>query len=309
MSDQLIITEAPELNGVEKSKADQIKETFEPMVAMLKEFEDTYNGVIEDSKKGIDNEITQRAKRLRLDIAKVRIETEKLRKEQKEEYLRAGKAIDGVGNILKWAVSEKENQLKEIETYFERLEAERLIELQKTRAQQLHPYLEHAFEMELSGMPEDVWNAYFAAKKKEHEDKIAAEKEAAERAKAEAERLKKEAAERAEREAKLKAEREQYEAKLKSEREERERAEAELKAKQAAEKAEAERIEAERIAAEKKKAEAGDLEKLYILLNDLKKIELPDVDSAVAKDVCAVAIASVSATCQEIKDTIILIEQ
>jgi hypothetical protein len=181
--------DAPELNAIEKSKAEQIKSTFEPMAEMLSQFEEAYNNVVTEAKKEITKEVTAKAKRLRLDIGKVRIETEKVRKEQKEEYLRAGKAIDGVSNILKWAVSDKENKLKEIENYFEIQEQKRLEELQAMRVEELSKYVEDAHERDLSSMDCDVWEAYFQSKKREYEDRIAAEK------KAEEERIAKEKAE------------------------------------------------------------------------------------------------------------------
>ena len=99
----LIILDSAELQTIEKSKATQIKATFEPMAEMLLEFETAFDSVLADSEIEITEEITDRAKRLRIDIGKVRIKTEAVRKEQKDEYLRAGKAIDGVSNILKWA--------------------------------------------------------------------------------------------------------------------------------------------------------------------------------------------------------------
>jgi len=184
MKNEIVKIDAPELQGIEKSKAQQIRKTFEPMVEMLEGFEDAFNKII--SEKKITKEVTTRAKRLRIDISKVRIETEKTRKAQKEEYLRAGKAIDGVSNILKWAVIDKENKLKEIERYFEIQEQKRLEALQKERAEKLSPYVEDAHERDLSKMDEDVWNAYFTAKKKAYEDEQEAIK------KAEQERIKKE---------------------------------------------------------------------------------------------------------------------
>lgn len=176
----LVKLETPELNVIEESKALKIKATFEPMVKMLEEFENQYNSIVKDSEKEITKELTEKAKRLRLDVGKVRIKTDELRKTEKEEYLRAGKAIDGVSNILKWAVSEKENKLKEIEDYFEIQEQERLEKLQQDRAEKLLKYVENAFELSLSSMEEDVFNAYFQTKKKEHEDRIVAEKKAEE---------------------------------------------------------------------------------------------------------------------------------
>ena len=176
----LVKLDAPELQVIEKSKAEAIRATFEPMVAMLQEFEDAYNSVITASKKEITEELTNAARRLRLDIGKVRIEAEKLRKEQKEEYLRAGKAIDAVNNILKWVVTDKENRLKEIEDYFEIQEQLRLEKLQNDRAEKLSKYVEDAGERNLASMDEDVWKAYFSTKKQEYEDRIAAEKKAEE---------------------------------------------------------------------------------------------------------------------------------
>lgn len=244
----LVKFDAPELQTIERSKAEQIKATFEPMAEMLAEFEEAFNTIIIESQEGITKEVTKKARRLRIDIARVRIETEKIRKEQKEEYLRAGKAIDGVSNILKWAVSDKENKLKEIENYFEIQEKKRKDELQKRRVEQLSPYVDDATERILSEMDEDVWEAFLAQKKKDYEDRIEAEKKAEqeriekekrdaeerERMRKENERLKKEAREReklakieANKRAKEEAQRKAKEEKERKEREERERKERE----------------------------------------------------------------------------------
>jgi len=282
MTNEIVKLEAPELQGLEKSKAEQIKATFEPMAKMLSEFEDAYNVVVSEAEKEITFDVTAKAKRLRIDIGKVRIETEKARKEQKEEYLRAGKAIDGVSNILKWAVTDKENKLKEIENYFEIQEQKRLEALQLERAEKLAPYVEDAHERDLAKFADDEFEALLAMKKKEHEDKIAAEKKAEEeriakekaeaeerkRIAAENEKLKKEAEER-ERLAKIEAEKrekaeqerkakEEAERKIREEKERKERAEyeakikAEREAKEKALKLEREKAEAERKAIEEK---------------------------------------------------------
>jgi hypothetical protein len=175
---ELVKFDAPELSVIEKSKAEQIKATFEPMAKMLSEFEEKFNEIIKNSEKEVTKEITIKAKRLRIDIGKVRIETDKIRKDQKDEYLRAGKAIDGVANILKWAVTDKENKLKEIEDYFEIQEKKRLELLQIERVEKLQKYVEDAHERDLSSMDTDVFDIYLAGKKKEFEDKIEAKKKA-----------------------------------------------------------------------------------------------------------------------------------
>ena len=167
--------DTPELAALPPSKAEQVRAVFLPMADMLQGFEDEYNSVMAEAAEEVTPEVSKRARRLRLDIAKVRIDAEKARVAIKAEYLLATKAIDGTNNILKWAVSEKEQALEAIEKHAERMEAERMERLQAERAEALAPYVEDAADRNLSGMDEDVWTAYLAAKKKEHEDRLAAE--------------------------------------------------------------------------------------------------------------------------------------
>lgn len=309
MKNELIKIDTPELNGLEKSKAQKIKETFEPMAVMISEFETSFNEILNESNQEITKEVTQKAKRLRIDIGRVRIETGKLKDKQKEYIKLEDKAIMGVHNLLVWAVKEKEDKLKEIENFFEIQEQKRLEELQKERVEKISPYLEDAHERQLSSMEDDVWNAYFQSKKKEHEDRIEAEKKAEleriEREKAEAEererirkeneklrkeaeererlakieaekrakeekaRQEKEEAERQAREAKERKEREEYEAKLKAEREAKEKLEREAKQREEEQKA---KEEAERQAKEEE-LKKGDSDKVKDLVKDLESLK------------------------------------
>lgn len=252
-----------ELSAVEPSKADMIRVTFTAMADTLKGFEGQYNALKAEAATEITPDVTTRARRLRLDISKVRIETEKARKQQKEEYLIAGRAVDGVANVLKFGVSKIEAELKDIEEHFERIEAARLNALQSDRAAALAPYADPTGR-DLSGMPDDVWEAYLSTKRKDHEDRIEAERiaeearieaerraeeeriakekaaaEERERLRAENERLQKEAQER-ERLAKVEAEKRD-----KAEAAERQKREAEDKARREKEEAEREAREAE----------------------------------------------------------------
>lgn len=314
MENKIVKFDTPEIRAIEKSKAEQIKATFEPMAEMLLEFEEAYNDTISKSKKEITKDLTIRAKWLRLDIAKVRVQTEKIRKEQKEEYLRAGKAIDGVSNILKWAISDKESKLKEIENHFEIQEQKRIQALQSEREEKLSIYVEDAHERKLYEMDEDVWNAYIQTKKKEYEDRIGAEKkaeevriakikevenerkrikkeneilkeEASERkrlaelvaikmAKEEAERNAKEAAERKLREEKEKIQQEAHQAQLRYEREEKERIEREERSKR-------EKLETELNDRKEKERRAQEDEKAII------QLELNKGDAEKIKDLVA----------------------
>ncbi|KKK63177.1 hypothetical protein LCGC14_2996900, partial [marine sediment metagenome] len=148
-SKALVKFDAPELSVIESSKAEQIKAVFVPMAEMLAEFEERFEDVLAEAQEEITKDVCSDAKVLRIAISKVRIAAEKARKEQKEEYLRAGKAIDGVSNILKWAVTDKENKLKEIEDHFELQETRRLEKLQVERVGKLLKYVEDAEDRNL----------------------------------------------------------------------------------------------------------------------------------------------------------------
>jgi len=194
MKTEILKLDSTELNSLEKSKAEQIKATFEPMAQMLESFEDSFKEIIKESESGITKEITSKAKRLRIDIGKVRVETGKLKDKQKEYIKLEDKAIMGVHNILVWAVKEKEDRLKEIENYFEEQERLRLENLQKIRSERLSQYVEDAYMRDLSKFEDDEFEALYEMKKREFEDRIKAEKEAErirleEQEKAEAERL------------------------------------------------------------------------------------------------------------------------
>jgi hypothetical protein len=249
-----------------ENKASQLESTFLPMLDMLKPMEDDFNAIIADAEKCIDEDVTARAKRLRLDIGKVRIETEKKRKAEKNESLRLGKAIDGIANIVKYAVTSKEEKLKEIETHLERIEAERLKKIGDERIDLVSVYIDTELisGSKLAEMDQDVFDAYLSAKKTAFENAIAEEKariEAEEKAKAEreaeekrireeneklkAQALKAEAERKAKEEADTKA-RKEAEAKEKAIQEEKEKAER---------KAESEKLEKEKAVREAKEAE------------------------------------------------------
>lgn len=312
MTTELVKFDTPELQvieKIEKSKAEQIKATFEPMAEMLAKFEERYNKLMAIPLEEITVDLTKEYKRLRLDIGRVRIDTGKAKDKAKEYLKLEDKAIMGIHNILVWAVKEKEDNLKERENYFEIQEQKRLKALQFERAEKLAPYVEDAYERDLVKFADDEFEALLAMKKKEQEDRIAAEKKAEEeriakekaeaeererirkeneqlrkeaeererqakieaekRAKEERERQAKAEAERKEREEKERKEREAYEAKLRAEREEKERMKRELEAKAEAER-KAKEEEKARVEAELNKCDADKVKDLIADLNALK---------------------------------------
>ena len=93
--------------GLQEKKAKDIEKLYLPMIGMLTEMEDAFNEIVSQD---ITAELVPKAKRLRLDIGKVRINANKAREEAKKEYLRAGNAIQGAFNTLKYAVESKEQK-------------------------------------------------------------------------------------------------------------------------------------------------------------------------------------------------------
>jgi hypothetical protein len=187
------------------------------------------------------------ARAARLSLVKLRTSADKTRAENKAQYLRMGKAIDGANNIFLAMVVPIEEKLEAIEKAEERrIEAERFARATE-RLEAVKPYVETGFIPPLGDMTEDQFLTYFHGAKLLHQAKI----EAA--AKAEAERIEREAKEAAEREAqrleniRLKAEAEAREKDLQAERAAREKERIKI---EAAAKAERAKAEAARIAAE-----------------------------------------------------------
>jgi len=174
---EIMVKEEEQLKGLDPAKSAQIKKVFEPMVKMLEGFEGEFKKV---TALEMSPDKCKQAKRLRLDIAKVRIEADKVRKIQKEEYLRAGNAIQGVFNILKFAVVDKEEKLKDIELYYEKLEAEKIRQLQADREKELLKYEVDGSTMDLGNMLPEVWTNFLAGTKSNYEAVKEAERKAEE---------------------------------------------------------------------------------------------------------------------------------
>lgn len=243
---ELQLSEVSELKVVDEARANQIKMAFVPMVNDLASYQDEYFELIEINEDDFTIETTEKAKALRLNIVKVRTETEKIRKSQKEDFLRAGKAIDGVGKFIKQAASNQEERLKSIEDYLLNKKKAAQEALQSERALLLKPYITEEMPLDLYAMEADVWDAFLIVKKRQYDERIATEKrelkerldkEAEEKAAFEKLRLDNEVLRQLSLDSKELAEKERIEneRKVKLERDRREFAELKLQAKEEAE--------------------------------------------------------------------------
>ena len=267
-----MIQEKEQLSGLTETKAKQLKELFDPMMENLVKVEDDFNKIVSLE---IKPETCVLAKRMRLDISKIRISADKVRKDQKAEYLRAGNAIQGIYNIIKLAVVSKEEKLKDIELHYEKIEEEKVKKLQLDREDELNKYdIDMANFIDLGNMPIDIWKNYLAGVKNNYEAVKEAER------KAEADRIEQEKKEAAEREAmrleneRLKIEAEKAEKKIIAEQKklDKEREKQEEKLRLEREKVEAEkRIQDEII---KKEREAKEKLEREILEKEVKRVKL-----------------------------------
>jgi len=254
--------------GLTDETAARIEAQFTPMLAKMTELEGEYNAILGLNIE--DPNTAKLAKDLRLKYVKVRTGTADIHKVQKAYFLNGGRFVDGWKNAQLFASQGKEEALERIEKHAENLERERLEKLQQLRVALLAEYVENASELSLSGMEQDVFDAYLSAKKQAFEDRKAAE------LKAEQDRIAREKAEAEEREAqrleniRLKEEADKREAEIEKERlaaqKERERVERENADRLAAERKAAAELAAKikadndaRIAAEK--AERARIEK------------------------------------------------
>jgi hypothetical protein len=226
-------------------------------------FEDYFTAADEWRAKALSIQITRPdqiremklARETRLALREIRINAEKTRKALKEDSLKKGKAIDGIYNMLAYAVEPLEKHLLEQEQFIQRIEEERKARLKAEREEALRPFTDVSL-YQLGEMDE----ATFANLLETNQLAFAARQEAARKAEAERiERERIEAEERAKREAEAAAERERIRAENERLRAEREAAEIAAKAEREAAQAEARRIaeeaqaEARRIAENNRK--------------------------------------------------------
>lgn len=171
-----IVKVDPKQFGIEEQQAVNL-------TAGLKPYIDERKSLIDEFEKIKDLPLTQENiptfKALRLKFRDNRTKgINKWHETTKQVPLRMGQLIDAIKRAENQINETHEEFLEKGEKHFELLEQQRTEQLQKNRAEQLSKYVEDAHERRLSDMDDDVWNAYLSTKKKEHEDRIEAEKQA-----------------------------------------------------------------------------------------------------------------------------------
>lgn len=298
MENKTVVLADPKEFGLEDGQANEIIGNLPELIEERKPLIERFKEVM--SMDADNPESEKIAKEVRLSIRDHRTKgIEVWHRLKKDVFLRGGQFVDALKKDQVAINQDMESKLMEIEKRAEILEKKRMEALQNERVELLSLYVEDANERDLSGMEEDVWNAYFGAKKKAHEDRIAAEKKAEadrieaerkeaeenERIRKENERLQKEAEEKeAEREKERKAEAAKM-AKIEEDRAKERKAESDRLAKIEAErKAEREKLKAleekqakeaaAKKAAEEAKLAQGDTENISDLIAELEALKV-----------------------------------
>jgi hypothetical protein len=160
-------------NNLTENKAKEIEKLYLPMVKALNELEKEFNEVVSME---TNKETSKLARDLRIRIGKTRIEADKVRKKAKENILIEGNAIQSAYNTLLYVTKTKEDKLLDIELHEEKKEALRIANLQDEREHELKKYTEN-IPTNLGEFTDEVWSDYITGVKKNHEERIAREKE------------------------------------------------------------------------------------------------------------------------------------
>ena len=238
-----IVLKVPE--GIEEATATNLRQSFD---SLFKEADEWRAKALGIKVAGVDDkDAMKQAGKVRLELKRIRCAAENMRKRLKERIVREGKAIDGIYNVLEFAILPLEEYCEKQEKYAAKLELERITRLREERGAELAG-LDFNAPMDLGLLTEEAWQGVLRDAKELCELRQRRETEEArmaeERAKAEAEERQRQAAENE----RLKAEAEaaraaaaEAEKKL-----EAERAQAARAAQEAEEKARATALEAER---------------------------------------------------------------
>ena len=234
--------------GIEADKAQSLIEAFGAPFTEAGDIIRTYQDIKVTDESQVDLMLEARDKRLAL--KRIRTGVESTRKDLKEDYLRAGKAIDSVARYIKETIEPAEKYLELQENFIELRQAERAAQRLADRAAALAKYCDNLSIYNFAEIDDATFEALLAKVKGEFEAKLAAEA-------AEQERLKKEAEDAEIERQRIVAEN----AKLKAEADERIKAEAEAQAKRDAAQAEAKAIQDKIDAEAKAKLDAANAER------------------------------------------------
>lgn len=175
--------------GLQEEQAKTIESAFMPKIIEREALKQVYEGLLTQE---ISPSLCSEAKSVRLKLVKVRTGIAEIHKTQKAFFLAAGRFVDAWKNKETLPVMQMEENLQAIEEHYDRIEAARIAKLQEERAAEIAKYQEEGafIPANLGELTDAVYGNYLLGVKTAHEQKIEAERKAAEE-ESERERVKK----------------------------------------------------------------------------------------------------------------------
>lgn len=265
---------------ISPKQSDFLLENFSRFFEEVSQYENEAKNIIVNDENQIQE--MKQARELRLKLKEIRVNADKKRKELKEDYLRGGRAIQGIYNVIESLIAPLEKHLETQEKFVELKKEKEKMELGIKRSSLLSEFVEDTSLYNLPEMSEQGFNELLNASKVAKEQKMKAEKELEE----EQQRIIKEREAENERirieNEKLKADAEKRKKELEKEKEEKAKIEAKLEEKRKADeklKQEQAEKEAKELADKKSLELAPEKEKLNKLAEQIANIELPNLKS------------------------------
>lgn len=126
--------------GLDNEKVQSIESAFMPKMLEREAIAPVYDRIIQSE---LSKELSKDAGEVRRKLVKVRTGIADIHKSQKAYFLAAGRYVDAWKNKETEPIEQMEATLKEIETYYERLEQERLLKLKLERESIISKYCDN----------------------------------------------------------------------------------------------------------------------------------------------------------------------
>lgn len=169
------------IEGIEPSKAEVLLSKFSTYYNAARVIAAGANDIVVKDENDKDGMAT--ARQARLGLKEIRVNTEKTRRELKENSLRESRAIDGIANVIKALIEPVEEALEKKEKYAEELAKAKLDKVEAERREKMLQYVDDVSFYNLREMSDEGFEKLLASSKAAHDAQVAAE------AKAEAERV------------------------------------------------------------------------------------------------------------------------
>ena len=141
--------------GLDEKRGSEIAIVFTPVVVEKNMLTFLYNNIISQE---ISKAVVVEAHDLRMKMTKVRTNTAKIHKAEKDFYLCGGRFVDAWKNKTTVSLEQMESRLLEIENYYENIEKEKIEKLKEQRIAQLSGLCDNPNLYQPERMDSDTFN-------------------------------------------------------------------------------------------------------------------------------------------------------